>query len=464
MSALLFYFAFAIIKHMREQSVEQVASTEEIVIVSEETATKPSKKSNKKSSKPFKKAKTPKTEEELKKSKRKKRIIIVVVIILILAIAAGAVWLFCFSDIFKKKTDDQPAEEVPTEEAPKYYSRLSGLEIANEAENTKPIYCVQIPNGADGARPQAGLTEAPVVFEAIAEAGITRFAALFQNAKAEAIGPIRSLRSYYLDWDTPFDCTVVHAGGATDAIAALHAGGYREVDESLVYMWRNYSSYWAPNNLFTSAALLEKAAADDGYSSSNPQTLPRLTPKETEDLVAAARKNAGLDQPENSEDSSENTATESTDSVTPLVKEFSVNFGSVATFNTVYHYDENTNTYNRSYASGEDHIVYDCVDTDKAQPDPKTDCGLARQVSPAAVAVMNVDEYLDTDNYHHVIQTIGTGTAHIFQNGTVTRGTWKKSSKSAQIEFKDDNGNTIAFTPGQLWIAAIPNSGGSVRY
>ena len=404
-----------------------------------------------------------KTELDEKKHKKKKRIIITVVVILVLALAAGAVWLFCFSDIFKSKTEE-PTPETPAPEAPKYYSRLSGLEIANESDNNKPVYCVQVPNGADGARPQAGLTEAPVVFEAIAEAGITRFAALFQNAKSEVIGPIRSLRSYYLDWDTPFDCTVVHAGGATDAIAALRAGGYREVDESLVYMWRNYSSYWAPNNLFTSAALLEKAAADDGYSTSNPQTLPRLTPKEAEELVATARKNAGLDQPENSEDSSENTAAESADSVTPLVKEFSVNFGSVATFNTVYRYDENTNTYNRSYASGEDHIVYDCIDTGKAQPDPKTDCGLARQVSPSAVAVMNVDEYLDTDNYHHVIQTIGTGTAHIFQNGTVTRGTWKKSSKSAQIEFKDDNGNTIAFTPGQLWIAAIPNSGGSVRY
>ena len=404
-----------------------------------------------------------KTELDEKKHKKKKRIIITVVVILVLALAAGAVWLFCFSDIFKSKTEE-PTPETPAPEAPKYYSRLSGLEIANESDNNKPVYCVQVPNGADGARPQAGLTEAPVVFEAIAEAGITRFAALFQNAKSEVIGPIRSLRSYYLDWDTPFDCTVVHAGGATDAIAALRAGGYREVDESLVYMWRNYSSYWAPNNLFTSAALLEKAAADDGYSTSNPQTLPRLTPKEAEELVATARKNAGLDQPENSEDSSENTAAESADSVTPLVKEFSVNFGSVATFNTVYRYDENTNTYNRSYASGEDHIVYDCIDTGKAQPDPKTDCGLARQVSPSAVAVMNVDEYLDTDNYHHVIQTIGTGTAHIFQNGTVTRGTWKKSSKSAQIEFKEDNGNTIAFTPGQLWIAAIPNSGGSVRY
>ena len=77
---------------------------------------------------------------------------------------------------------------------------------------------------------------------------------------------------------------------------------------------------------------------------------------------------------------------------------------------------------------------------------------------------MKVDEYLDVDNYHHVIQTIGTGNAYIFQNGTVIRGTWRKNSKSAQIEFRDENDNTVFFTPGQLWIAAVPNSGGSVKY
>lgn len=446
-----------------EQFTPEANINEEIIITEEAVIEEPRKKSKKKSKKsskkePFKKASSQKTEEEQKKDKRKKRIIIAIIIVLILAIAGGLAWLFFFTDIFKPKEEDAKKEEEVVVEAPKYYSKLSGLEIANESENTKPVYCVQIPNGIDGARPQAGLNEAAVVFEAIAEAGITRFAAIYQNPHDEAIGPIRSLRNYYLDWDTPFNCTVVHAGGATDAIAALRAGGYREVDESLVYMWRNVSSYWAPNNLFTSAELLQRATNDDGYSTSDPQVLPRLSIKETADAVAAARSAAGLDDKESSDESSQDNP------VTPLVKEIAVNFGYVGSFNTIYRYDENTNTYNRSYASGEDHITYTCINTGKDKPDPKTDCGVAKQVSPSAIAVMNVDEYLDTDNYHHVIQTIGTGTAYVFQNGTAVRGTWRKNSKSAQIEFRDDNGNTIAFTPGQLWIAAVPNHGGSVKY
>ena len=97
------------------------------------------------------------------------------------------------------------------------YSDLTGEPLADVSLKTAPAYCIQTPNGTDGARPQAGLTQAGVIFEAIAEAGITRFAAIYQNPTSAVIGPIRSLRMYYLEWDTPFDCTIVHAGGAHDA-------------------------------------------------------------------------------------------------------------------------------------------------------------------------------------------------------------------------------------------------------
>ena len=120
----------------------------------------------------------------------------------------------------------------------KIYSNLTGLEIASEADKTAPAYCIQTPNGTDGARPQVGLTEAGVVFEAIAEVGITRFAAIYQKPTSAVIGPIRSLRIYYLQWDTPFDCAIVHAGGSDDAIAAVRSGGYKDLTENYTYMYR----------------------------------------------------------------------------------------------------------------------------------------------------------------------------------------------------------------------------------
>lgn len=393
-----------------------------------------------------------------KQSKRKKAIIISVVIILVLAAIGGTVAALYFLVWNKPKEETPSSQEEPKEpEQPKYYSKLTGLEIASEAENSNPLYCIQIPNGADGPRPQTGLDEAGVVFEAIAEAGITRFAAVFQNPKSKTIGPIRSLRSYYLDWDTPFDCAIVHAGGSADAVAAVRAGGYHDLTESAVYMWRDYTSYWAPNNLMTSPTLLSEFARDDGYTSANPVTFPRLSSEEVVDAIAKTK------APESNCAEGE-TNCEKPASEVPFVPQVAVNFGSVATFNTIYQYDVTTNTYRRSYASGEEHLVYNCADSEKSEPSPKQDCGIAKQLAPSAVAIMMVDERLDSDNYHHVIQTIGTGTAYVFQNGTAIKGTWKKTSKESQIVFASETGEPISFTPGQLWIAAIPNYGGSVQF
>ena len=420
--------------------------------------------SKKQSAKPFNKVKPPLTEAEQKRKKRKKRIIISIIVILLLAGAAAAVYFIFF---FHPNTDG-PHED---KKAAKIYSKLSGLEIKDESENSLPTYCVQIPNGTDGARPQVGLDQAPVVFEAIAEAGITRFAAIFQNPTSKVIGPIRSLRSYYLDWDTPFDCTIVHAGGSPEAIQELADGNYRDLTESTEYMWRDESGYWAPNNLMTSPDLLSQFATKNNYRTSDPKVLPRLTPDDVEKVLAENDKES-TDSNDNSNGSadasadknSKSTSDSSSKSTATPATDIAVNFGTTSNFNTVYKYNRDTNTYLRSYASGEEHLIYSCADASKSTPAPKADCGLAKQVAPSAVAVMMVDERLDSDGYHHVIQTVGTGIAYVFQNGTVVKGTWKKSSKSAQIEFRDSSDNVVSFTPGQLWIAAVPNSGGSVKY
>lgn len=412
-----------------------------------------------KAEKKFNKVKEPLSAEEMKKKKRKKIAIIVSIIVVLLLAGGGAVAYFLF---FYKAPVKEVAEEVaPEPEKPKYYSKLTGLEIADESINSKPTYCVQVPNGVDGARPQTGLNEAAVVFEAIAEAGITRFAAIYQNASGSVIGPIRSLRSYYLSWDTPFDCTVVHAGGSLDASTELAAGKYRDLNESYVYMWRDYSDYWAPNNLMTSPALMDEYGTAMGYGASSPAVFLRLKPEEADAAVKKAREEAGLEK--TAESSSDDGDKTDVAAPKPLVENINVNFGYVDAFNVSYKYSRETNSYLRSYQNGQEHISYSCPEG-LNQPSPKSDCGAAKQLSPSVVIAMMVDEYLDTDGYHQVIQTIGSGIAYIFQNGTAEKGTWTKNSKNDQITFKDSAGNVLALTPGQVFISALPNSGGSVKY
>lgn len=402
--------------------------------------------------------KAPETEElgmKNKKASKKdqpkspKKLLIFCLIVAILAAASVTTVMILLNH---KGDETGSANNTPAPEASKYYSRLTGLEIASDSLNDSPIFCIQVPNGTDGARPHAGLEEAAIVYEAIAEAGITRFAAVFQNPENTAIGPIRSLRMYYLEWDTPLGCTVVHAGGADDAIAALRSGGYNEIDEG-AYNWRDASDYTAPNNLFTDAKSLNAFAKEYnlGGTGKNAKVYPRYTPDEAkklrEDNLAAAQ-----DQTD-----AEGNVVKST---SPLVSEISINFGNFPDFNTHYTYDPETGLYARSYASGEKEMSYDCV---KENPAMSRDCE-AKQIAPSAVVAMEVEESLADDNYHQIVEAIGSGTAYIFQNGQAIKGTWSKSSIASQIVFKDESGAEITFAPGQLWISAIPRGTGSVDY
>jgi len=341
--------------------------------------------------------------------------------------------------------------DIPSNTATtKIYSDLTGLEIANEADRTAPVYCIQTPNGVDGARPQVGLTEAGVIFEAIAEAGITRFAAIYQKPASAVIGPIRSLRLYYLQWDTPFDCIIVHAGGADDAIAAVRSGGYKDLTENYAYMYRGGNNrLW--NNLFTTSQHLTQVSADWGYGSSNVNGFNRMTPEESAKsrVDASAASKLVITEPAVGDTSAMNFASTN----------ISLRFGGIATFNVNYQYNQQTNSYDRWYETGNSHEVYQCPAEDLGEVTPESVCSLV-QLSPNVVVAMMVSEQKSWDGYHEDITTVGSGEVYVFQNGAVTHGTWNKNSVGEQIKFFDDAGTEIKLAPGQTFVEAVPTYGG----
>ena len=392
-------------------------------------------------------------ELEIHQPKTKQPLILFILGIIFL-LGGGAFTLFTILRP-QTATPDFEFPKLPSLAPDAIYSVLTGETITDASLNQKPTYCIQTPNGTDGARPQAGLDQAGVVFEAIAEAGITRFAAIYQNPTSAAIGPIRSLRMYYLEWDTPFDCTIVHAGGADDALAALKSGGYKDLTENYAYMYRGKVTSRRWNNLFTTATELSQFTADKGYTTSKVTGFTRETPQDANiarvdnlttnrlDIVAAT------DQP--------------TDTLAAKVSHIALKFGGMANYNPVYDYDVTTNTYNRSYASGVAHQIYSCPSENLGEPDPERACTLT-QLSPSVVIAMKVKEHKASDNYHEVITTTGTGEAYIFQNGTAIKGTWRKNTRAEQIKFYDEAGNEIKLIPGQTWLSAIPDTYGSVSY
>ena len=390
----------------------------------------------------------------LKQVKKPSKTWLIFLILGILEIAGGVA---CILIPLLKPVENLPDlifPEIPAESSEiKYYSYLTGLEVADLDAITTPTYCIQTPNGTDGARPQVGLNEAGVVFEAIAESGITRFAAIYQNPGSAVIGPIRSLRLYYLQWDTPFDCTIVHAGGADDAIAAVRAGGYKDLTENYTYMYRGSTGTRRWNNLFTTGVNLKQMNLDRGYGGSNVKGFKRMRPMEAEKArVDSTAAKFAITEP----------AAANTSQITPQVTNITVRFGRTANFNPTYAYDVESNTYKRGYESGTPHEIYQCPDENLGEVNPEGVCTLM-QLSPSVVVAMIVEERKAWDGYHEAITTVGSGTAYIFQNGIAIAGSWVKSSVEEQIKFFDGDGNEVALVPGQTFVEAVPTYG-SVEY
>src|SRR6202011_3278862 len=84
----------------------------------------------------------------------------------------------------------QVATPSPTPKpTPPPTSPLTGLQVAADLA-ARPITAVVIENLTPDARPQSGLSQAGVVYEANAEGGITRFLAFFLDQRPPSLGSV----------------------------------------------------------------------------------------------------------------------------------------------------------------------------------------------------------------------------------------------------------------------------------
>lgn len=126
------------------------------------------------------------------------------------------------------------------------------------------------------ARPQSGLDKADVVYEALAEGGITRFLAIFHSRPAARIGPVRSARPYFVAIARGYDAPFAHVGGSDDAYALIGRLRLPDLDE----IRRAGEAYWrsqdrrAPHNVYTSTDRLLAAADKRGQDLRPLEPLP----------------------------------------------------------------------------------------------------------------------------------------------------------------------------------------------
>ena len=218
-------------------------------------------------------------------------------------------------------------------------SSLTGLQVS-PAINALPITAVMVENSTE-ARPQSGLGEAGVVFEALAEGGITRFVALYQSNAATSIGPVRSARPYFISWILGFDAAYAHVGGSPEALSDITAWGVHDMNQFYnASYFQRITTRESPHNVYTTAAELSQLEQSKGYTS----TFTSWTRKLAKPLK------------------------------TPTATTISVKMSSTD-YNVSYTYNAATNSYNRDDGGA-----------------PQIDANTNTQISPPVVIAMVVPE------------------------------------------------------------------------
>jgi hypothetical protein len=349
----------------------------------------------------------------LHKRPPKKRLILVSAVAAFVLLAGSAA---AFTLISNPVQENPEPEVVSTYIAPPepVFSPLTGSKVTEE-QAKRPVTGIMIENSID-ARPQSGLADAGIVFEAIAEGGITRFLALYQESRPGSIGPIRSARPYYVEWARGYDASYLHVGGSPEGLALIRSLGVKDLDQSTYgdRIASRVSSRYAPHNMYSDFDRIDSLNTELGYTSSEFTPFTRKEPAVADPAIPL-------------------TATK-------------INFDiSGANYNTSYTYNVETNSYPRVMASR-----------------PHSDQNTGNQISPNVVVAMITDYGINANRIHSVYRTTGTGEILVFQDGNVTKGTWRKASQTASLEFLNSAGEPMELNAGQTWITAIP--AGRVSY
>lgn len=293
----------------------------------------------------------------------------------------------------------------------------------------------------EGARPQSGLSSADVIYEAVAEGGITRFLALYYCKDAGQVGPIRSARTYFIDFlseygDHPL---YAHVGGANQSGPADALGqltdygwtGYNDLNQFSIgfpVFWRDYDRLGHP-------------AATEHTMYSTTQKLWEFA--STRELTNVDKKGTAWDKGfvpysfKDDEISSKRGTTQS------IHLEF---WNSQKDYFVDWVFDPATNLYQRSNA-GKSHIDRD---TNK-------------QLTSRNIVVLSMQELNANDGYenniHLLYKTKGIGKATIFMDGKQIKGTWKKDGRTGRTQVFDLSGAPIQFNRGLIWFEILPTDG-----
>lgn len=344
----------------------------------------------------------------------KKKKVFIIIFSVIFGIALGAAGFVAYKQYFKKE-NEQKSNNTKTPSVSKTIANtLDGTLVSSDLANRYPL-AVIIENHTQ-ARPQVGLDKAAIVYEALAEGGITRFMAIYGPHEATKIGPVRSVRTYFLDWLAEYNAYISHVGGNIDALDRIQPENIFDLDQFSL----GETAYWREpeagkaieHTMFTDLDKLYKAATEK---------YKNIKSKFTTFKFLDIKKDIDIDK--------------------TTTQEITIDF-SAPSYKVSYTYDPGNNVYLRSMAG-------------TAHKDKAT----GNQLAPTNIIIQAVpkEDILTRINETGLkMATIGEGKAIVLYGNKKIDATWKKNDLKSRTLFYDTQGNEIKFLPGQFWYEIVP--------
>lgn len=324
-----------------------------------------------------------------------------IIIVLVLAILIAGTFFFV-----KAKKDKQPGDTKKQAEVNKNVNPLTGLEFEG-----KPMirpFIVSTDNDSYLSRPQAGISQADILYEVPIEGGGSRYEPIYYSKKPGLIGAIRSCRPYIINLAREYNAVLVHNGKSPQAkqIFSTINRVNAEDDFDIYHTEKNPN---LPGNLYTYGDKVVKRIAKRGFDKKKTiRTFPWLKGGESV---------SGED-----------------------AKTITVNYADGA-YNT-FEYDDSRKLYTK-YVKGKKLI----------------DANNNKVITCANILVQEVPFKLYDQNSGRLnIDLTRGGKATMFTQGKVVKGTWERKDLDSPTIFKDEKGNEFKMTPGVTCVQIIDST------
>lgn len=390
-------------------------------------------------------------------TKTKKHILIAgLVIYLLSAVGAFGARSFIVDDQTLQQASDKPnasaiAEsgllDINPSEPKDQPCPLNGklyTQTEKEAWNQHRPLAVMIENSPE-ARPQSGLSRSDIVFEVVAEYGVTRFMAMYYcGAQADdvVLAPIRSARTPFLQLASAFNYPMyIHVGGAnldgpSDALQQIEDYGWEQANDINQFsvgfptFVRDYNRLGPDKQLATEHTMV--TSTEKLWDVADEREWGNVAPERTlgRETVGGEAWQANFDGWTFQDEAP------APGDVTEINHEF---WSGYDQFAVRWEYNPENNTYKR-FMAGE----------------PHTDLNNDEQIEAANVVVFQTEETGPINELRHMLYDINSTeyTAYVFRNGEVVQADWVKPTRQSEIKLMVD-GEPVEMARGLTWVSVV---------